>query len=165
MINVPRTRYSTDEERLQARRAVGKRSYSKRAAAGKIKPRKKERTDVTRAKEAEWRKANRELIRESSRVWNAANRDKVKSYSLVRKFGITIEEYRVLEKTQDGLCQICKRNGKDVDGKHLAVDHCHVTKKVRGLLCYSCNIFIGIAEEDRERLLAAVAYLEAHRDA
>lgn len=58
----------------------------------------------------------------------------------LKKFGLTIDEYERNLERQDGVCAICKR--VEVD-KRLAVDHCHETGKVRGLLCMRCNTAIG----------------------
>jgi hypothetical protein len=42
----------------------------------------------------------------------------------------------------------------------LAVDHCHQTDRVRGLLCSKCNLLIGLAKEDPTILKTAASYLE-----
>ncbi len=43
--------------------------------------------------------------------------------------------------------------------QHLYVDHCHVTGRVRGLLCNRCNTAIAMLEEDLSRFDAGKAYL------
>ena len=59
---------------------------------------------------------------------------------------------------QGGACAICRQVGK------LDVDHDHETRKVRALLCRSCNLMIGVMHEDSGRLRAAAEYLEAHAE-
>ena len=41
----------------------------------------------------------------------------------------------------------------------LAVDHCHKTGKIRGLLCGGCNTSIGSFEDNPELLKNAIKYL------
>lgn len=41
----------------------------------------------------------------------------------------------------------------------LAVDHCHRTNKVRGLLCTKCNLGLGYFADTEELLQQAVTYL------
>lgn len=41
----------------------------------------------------------------------------------------------------------------------LAVDHCHSTGKIRGVLCRPCNLGLGYFRDDPERLLRAIKYL------
>lgn len=39
------------------------------------------------------------------------------------------------------------------------VDHCHKTKRIRGVLCGNCNTAIGKLGENPAVLAAAIAYL------
>ena len=64
--------------------------------------------------------------------------------TLKRKYGITLDIYNDMLKNQKGVCKICKQLCKS--GKVLAVDHCHQTGKVRGLLCATCNTGLGRIE-------------------
>ena len=89
-----------------------------------------------------------------------------KNQQLKCKFGITKQEYDKLFSQQLGLCAICgnPETTQDYRGKTklLAVDHCHATNRVRGLLCYACNTGIGKFRDNPERLRLAANYLESH---
>lgn len=62
--------------------------------------------------------------------------------------GMTRSDYDALLKVQKGRCAICGRTRDDEPGRrHLAVDHCHATGRVRGLLCGRCNLAVGSAGE------------------
>ncbi len=61
-----------------------------------------------------------------------------------RAYGITVENYETMLVNQNGVCKICNKPCKS--GKSLAVDHCHETGKVRGLLCAKCNTNLGRIE-------------------
>lgn len=62
-------------------------------------------------------------------------------------------------------CHICKRESS-ADKLHgrLHVDHDHVTGKVRGLLCKSCNTGLGAFEDNLDLLFKAMGYIEKHRE-
>ncbi len=79
-----------------------------------------------------------------------------RSYHLTRRYGITAAEADVMFTEQGGLCAICKA----APAAH--VDHDHTTGAVRALLCFNCNGGLGQFRDDRDVLLAAVAYLETH---
>ena len=86
--------------------------------------------------------------------------------ALKLKFKMTIDDYENMVKEQKGLCAIChKPESKIVNGKIilLAIDHNHKTGKVRGLLCYSCNIGIGHLRDNPELLRLAAKYLEEYK--
>lgn len=52
------------------------------------------------------------------------------------------------------ICVICGN-----DGPNLAVDHCHETNVVRGILCMNCNQGLGKFKDDPELLEFARIYL------
>lgn len=82
----------------------------------------------------------------------------------LRKYGLTPEQYDERIKVQKGLCAICNRPeralGKFGKVKELAVDHCHTSERVRGLLCQNCNIALGGFEDNPNLLRNAIAYLQ-----
>jgi hypothetical protein len=84
----------------------------------------------------------------------------------LKKYGITLEQFEKMSEQQNHLCLICKKpetHTRRKDGKcFLHVDHCHLTGKVRGLLCLNCNVGLGKFSDSREMLLMAVAYLESY---
>lgn len=82
-------------------------------------------------------------------------------------YGLTYEDYLRKYEEQQGRCAICNnkessrsRNKKDI--KALSVDHCHLTGKVRDLLCHRCNAGIGYFLEDISSLASAITYLQKH---
>lgn len=80
---------------------------------------------------------------------------------LLKRFGITEEQYESLLQKQDGRCAVCRRRAETFKYR-LCLDHDHKTGDVRGILCIHCNRFI-VGRHTRERgadlLLAAYEYL------
>ena len=113
------------------------------------------------------RKRNRERIRkvrsgipieERQKTWKT-NRD----YFLKRKFGIDTRHYAEMLIAQNGLCAICGRpDSGDKRTNNFAVDHCHDSGVVRGLLCASCNKGLGMFNDSVESLSNAIKYLQKH---
>lgn len=91
-------------------------------------------------------------------------KEKYKSDTLKRTYGITLEEYNKMLEKQNNHCAICKKKQKSSRNKYFAVDHCHKTGKIRGLLCDRCNQGIGFLEDSIETLKSAILYLESYQD-
>ena len=82
-------------------------------------------------------------------------------YFLKHKFGITEIQYNEMLKNQNNACAICKsEESGDIRTVALAVDHCHKTGVVRGLLCSSCNKAIGFLKDSVQNLESAIEYLK-----
>lgn len=79
---------------------------------------------------------------------------------LKRAYGISIGEFETLFSFQDGKCAICQL--ELVRGKETHVDHDHYSGQVRGLLCHHCNLMLGHAKDNPERLRSAADYLEKY---
>ena len=94
----------------------------------------------------EYRAKNREKLKQKSSEWYYKNY-KQKLYSLSE------EEYKKLLEKQNGKCAICF-----CEGKTLCIDHDHKTKKVRGLLCHSCNMGLGFFHDNIDILQNAKEY-------
>ena len=75
-------------------------------------------------------------------------------------YGITIEKYDEMFELQKGKCAICEEI--QITGKVLAIDHCHTTGKVRGLLCQTCNTGIAMFKDNIKILKMAIKYLELY---
>lgn len=68
------------------------------------------------------------------------------------------KNYNAIFQEQSGCCAICDAHQNDLS-MALAVDHCHETEAVRGLLCGTCNRMLGMARDNPETLIAASKYL------
>lgn len=87
-----------------------------------------------------------------------------KHWSLKKSYGIGIQEYNEMLERQHGVCAICEGTEKSTAHtskkiRTLAVDHCHSTGKVRGLLCSRCNRALGFFGDSIPTLKKAIAYL------
>lgn len=120
----------------------------------------KEQNKRSKAKQ---RAANPEKFAQRNKNWRLKNAEKLRWYEVSRKFGISQSEYSALYESQNGVCAIClnpetaTRNGVV---RALAVDHCHKSGRVRGLLCSNCNTGIGKLKDDPKIIRRAAQYLE-----
>lgn len=103
-----------------------------------------------------YQKANRHINRAAGKRWRQRHPLGEVNHRLKFEYGITLEQYDIMFKAQDGLCLICKK--PEQTKTRLAVDHCHTTGKVRGLLCKKCNSALYILER-KELREAAEKYL------
>ena len=79
---------------------------------------------------------------------------------LIRRFGISLEDYNTMLEGQNNSCWICEEEFPN--SRSVKVDHCHKTGKVRGLLCHHCNTGLGHFQDRTERLNRADEYLRLH---
>lgn len=140
-----------------------------------------------RARQRALRHADPERFRAYTRKYRAANleRDRTRCRSRYRadperfrvarrkhRFGLTREEFAARLAHQDGKCAICGRPDRGTDPRtgrrvRLAPDHDHACcpgdrscgRCIRGLLCATCNVGLGMFRDNPEYLARAIDYL------
>ena len=109
----------------------------------------------------------KEFLKNWARLDREQNPDKYRSKHLLKHYGITLEDFNQMKCNQDDKCLICNNNETALNpstgkARELAVDHCHKTGKVRGLLCTSCNTALGNFKDDISLLEKAAVYLKSN---
>jgi hypothetical protein len=108
-----------------------------------------------------WYEINKEEQKEKCRNrYHAGDKQKhahvVWRNKLIREFGITEHDYNLRLNDQNEACKICGKK----DDQRLAVDHCHRTGVIRGLLCRRCNMTIGLLEDNPCLIRSVANYIE-----
>lgn len=123
-----------------------------------------------------WQEYLKKKSGESNKDWWArkraarilANPSMESDRNLRRTFNLTRKQYNDKLKEQNFVCAICKEpeTGVSRSGgiKNLAVDHCHTTNKIRGLLCWRCNGTLGKVDDNVELLLEMIDYLNKYKE-
>ncbi|MBH1939046.1 endonuclease VII domain-containing protein [Streptomyces sp. AV19] len=124
---------------------------------------------ATETAKAVYRSDCKECCSARARQWFADNKERAREnrhrWALFNSYGITPDDYLLLLKQQGGVCAICSEDEPNEHGRtgtkfRLAVDHCHRTGRVRGLLCQKCNRAIGLLKDNADLLRKAIDYLE-----
>jgi hypothetical protein len=106
--------------------------------------------------------ARREYLKRYYKANGPRVRRVARNCAYKRQFGITLQRYEEILAAQGGMCGICLNPPKP--DRRLDVDHCHATKRVRGLLCHQCNVGIGHLRDSPELLHRATEYILSTRD-
>jgi len=92
------------------------------------------------------------------RSWNWTGLDRWDAI-IRRTYGITLNDYEKMLKEQGDGCKICGKT-EEQEGRRLAIDHCHSSGEVRGILCSNCNQAIGLLNDDVEVIEKAAEYIK-----
>jgi hypothetical protein len=98
------------------------------------------------------------------RIKRPCDPNKAKDRMLRFQFGIDLDSYNRMFREQNGVCAVCGQAEyvtvrKTGAVRALAVDHCHKTNKIRGLLCALCNRAAGAVKDDPTIATRLAAYL------
>lgn len=124
----------------------------------------------------DWNIKNREHLRKYKAMWYRKNKGRCQEYQRIRylvnkekidkqniknyyakQYGITLEQKEERLKIQLNRCAICTR---ELTMRTANVDHDHVNKRFRGILCNPCNQGLGLFQDDLTFLENAINYLE-----
>jgi hypothetical protein len=70
------------------------------------------------------------------------------AYQRLKYYDLSQPEFDAMRLTQKGLCALCSNMLIEGGATNLNVDHCHITGKVRGIVCHKCNIMIGFVDDE-----------------
>jgi hypothetical protein len=94
-----------------------------------------------------------------NRAWRNTNPDKAKCNSRLARYkyiyDVSFAEIQGIIYKQKNKCAICENILIKPQ-----VDHCHITGKVRGVLCPNCNTAIGKLHDNTTLLERAIKYLK-----
>jgi hypothetical protein len=88
-------------------------------------------------------------------------RDYFKGKNLLRNYGLSLDEFKIMYEKQNGSCFLCET---PIEGRQIKVDHNHKTGKVRKLLCHKCNTSLGLLDENPKLFYKCAEYLKEHND-
>lgn len=84
------------------------------------------------------------------------NKERQNQTRRLKKYNLSNDEYKLFLDNQNNVCPICY-------GEVKVVDHYHETGKVRGILCWSCNVGLGHFKDSEDNLKNAIKYLRRNR--
>jgi Recombination endonuclease VII len=114
--------------------------------------------------ENQYAKARYEKEKQSGTKYIKSKKDSLRKSSLLKNFGITVDQYESLLRKQDNKCAICEVDQSLVE-KKFAVDHSHEASDfipegaIRGLLCHDCNTRLIAERTDPHIFERAAQYL------
>ena len=145
--------------------------------------------EIIRVKKAEWVQKNKEHLKEynrkrmsdpkivarkkeTTRKWIEDNREHVRAqareYKFNKAYGINVDTYLLMIKEQGNICFLCEKefesNFKEVGKIYPCIDHCHLTGKIRKLLCSNCNTALGLIKENKKTLKNMIKYIVQHNE-
>ena len=132
------SKYQKSYEEQNDKQREKRREYAQR---GDVKERR-------RKLQQERRSANPELYVKSS-----------KESHFKKKYGLTLAERDAIFTRQGDACAACGETDIEKAGRWV-VDHCHEHQVVRGILCYRCNVALGLIKDNPATLRALADYLE-----
>jgi Autographiviridae endonuclease VII len=86
---------------------------------------------------------------------DCVRRDNRKAY--FAREGIALEDVEQLMAAQE-MCEACGAL------ENLRPDHCHDSKTLRGVLCDSCNMALGLLQNSAERLEGLLRYVKKSKE-
>jgi hypothetical protein len=90
---------------------------------------------------------------------NGRRKKYIRNRNLLKKYGITLDDYNSLLESQDYKCALCGKN-KEEEYRSFCVDHNHITGHIRGLLCTFCNSWLLRALRDNKHItIGLINYL------
>lgn len=109
----------------------------------------------------DYRLKNKEERLQKNRKYREENAHKIKFQNIYSKYKLTEDEYNQILEVQNNACPICGEVLDMSNSRKIHVDHCHTSKKVRGILHGKCNRLLGMVNDNTQILENAIKYLKS----
>lgn len=160
-----KTRYQSKKEEILNKNKIRYEKNKVRVLAA-AREYKLEHRDEIKARSKSYASENKERIDTYLTGYRERNRDMLlargRKNTLKKVYGLTPEDFDRMAANQNGLCAICGGPPEKSKNK-LDIDHDHITGKVRGLLCGSCNKGLGMFKDDDDLVFLAAQYLRKNK--
>lgn len=100
------------------------------------------------------------VSKEKTKLYNQKAQPRRRNQQYLKRYGVSYDEYKKLLNLYNHQCAICKSKATKKHSLHL--DHCHISGKIRGIICYKCNFALGYFQDSIPNLIAATQYLRHH---
>lgn len=104
-----------------------------------------------------WARRHADKRRASRQRWMEKHPEYFTERHYRARYKISKQEFDGLLAAQENQCAICERT--EPKGRNWHLDHCHDSGLIRGVLCHSCNVGIGLLGDTDEAVLRAYTYL------
>jgi len=90
----------------------------------------------------EWRKKNKEKLKQQSKEWKQNNKEKSKKSDKISQW----KQKGLISENYDQIYQLwldsthCDKCGCDYNGTIKDMEHCHTTGRFRAIVCHKCNM-------------------------
>lgn len=116
------------------------------------------------ARTREWEKRNPDNVKRTRHKGYIKHAKRERMQGIVRQYkDLTVDEYLEMFRAQNDKCAICGEFETKIathgELQPLQVDHCHVTGKIRQLLCFKCNAGIGMLRDNPDIMSRAIEYV------
>lgn len=96
------------------------------------------------------------------KLYAEKNSKKLQMQRIKRRYNLDEESAYILAEKVAYKCDCCGFTYDDNCKRKLHIDHCHKTGRVRGILCHSCNISLGLLNESITRVNLLLNYIKNH---
>ena len=101
---------------------------------------------------------DKDVVEKAANLLKVSINSKAETSEKKTIYSFTLSRRDDVEKT---LIQILPHMGSRRSKKiNKCIDHCHITNKVRGVLCNNCNTALGLVKDNRQTLLNMLQYLD-----
>jgi hypothetical protein len=126
---------------------------------------KSENREKARQRANEWYDKNRERASERGKRYREMHKEQIANrnrwYQIKATYGMDRLDFDDMLERQDGVCANVECPNPGNGEKLLHIDHDHATGKIRGLLCFHCNVALGHVEDSIDALRGLIKYLES----